>query len=436
VKRPKLERLSRLDEKGLRELLVVLLSHMEFKAATVCHGSRELGKDIVCYSHTVLGDPEYLAVVAKAVDLTGSVGSSQGLREVQHQIQQCFENPYTDLFGMKKVSIDRVWVVTSRRILEGAKESVFESLRKYNLAKLTRFISGENLVSIIDKFYPTFWDETLEPADVLALQKNRLFTFARSFLTAAGGTAENVEATLNQVVSGPLFPQVAVPATRELVRLSPYKVEVDVITGPVTANFCTKACGPFRDAYFETKASLYKAMSDLEDAISGYEDAIRQSDPRKFIQAFKYLEKQDYYALRTRDFQQVACDVEALESGLEEAESFATALKEANRLTWATSLLDSVRSLKGEIMDYLDRIETERFSLGWQVHDGDAPFVTLQNAGREAENESTLVTEHTRDVRDYDRFGIQRIRRTSVNDILPEIYRELHIYISKWLPNR
>lgn len=80
----------------------------------------------------MLGQPEYLAVVAKAVDLSGSVSSPKGLREVGHQVLQCFDNPYEDLFGMTRVSIDRVWIVTSKRILSGAETSIFSSLEKNN----------------------------------------------------------------------------------------------------------------------------------------------------------------------------------------------------------------------------------------------------------------------------------------------------------------
>ena len=112
----KLKKLRQLDERGLREsVLLPLLTRLGYSAPTLYHGPQERGKDIIAYRSDPLGHREYLAVVAKAVDLTGSVSSSKGLREVIHQVEQCFDIPYEDLFGMTKVSIDRVWIVTSKR---------------------------------------------------------------------------------------------------------------------------------------------------------------------------------------------------------------------------------------------------------------------------------------------------------------------------------
>ena len=102
----KLEKLRQLDERGLREnILLPLLTRLGCKAPTIYHGPQERGKDIITYTNNPLGQREYVAVVAKSVDLSGSVSSSAGLREVIHQVEQCFDIPYDDLFGMTRVSI-------------------------------------------------------------------------------------------------------------------------------------------------------------------------------------------------------------------------------------------------------------------------------------------------------------------------------------------
>ena len=91
----KLKKLSELDEKGLREdVLLPLLTRLGCKAPTIYHGPQERGKDIITYTDDLLGQREYVAVVAKAVDLSGSVSSSTGLSAVLHQVQQCFDIPY------------------------------------------------------------------------------------------------------------------------------------------------------------------------------------------------------------------------------------------------------------------------------------------------------------------------------------------------------
>ena len=66
----KLEKLRQLHEKGLREeVLLPLLTRLGYSAPTIYHGSRERGKDIITYRDHPLGHREYLAVVAKSVDL-------------------------------------------------------------------------------------------------------------------------------------------------------------------------------------------------------------------------------------------------------------------------------------------------------------------------------------------------------------------------------
>jgi len=79
----KLNQIARLDEKSLREaVLLPLLSRMGIRAATIYHGPSERGKDIVGFALDHFGNREYVAVVAKVADLDGSVSSSSSLRQV------------------------------------------------------------------------------------------------------------------------------------------------------------------------------------------------------------------------------------------------------------------------------------------------------------------------------------------------------------------
>ena len=187
---PRLAKLHSLDEKALREnLLIPLLTRMGLKAAAVYHGPRERGKDIICFDTDRLGNREFVGVVAKTTTLDGSVSSSNSLREVLYQIEQCFNVPYEDLFGMTRVSMDRVWVVTSQKIVSGAADSIFDQLAKNNLSKLVSFIGGETLLSLIDQHYPAYWDQSLEPVHVLTEQKHRLASFIRRLLSRSEETA-------------------------------------------------------------------------------------------------------------------------------------------------------------------------------------------------------------------------------------------------------
>jgi len=183
----KLLKLLRMNEEELREsLLLPLLSRMGFKYVMVYHGPGERGKDIVCLDTNRLGKREYMAVVAKAKDLDGNVSSPESLQAVLNQIRQCFDTEYYDLFGMSRVTMDRVWVVTTRRIVPGAEATVFGTLEKSNLSKLVSFVDGSQLVGLVDEHYPAYWDARAEPIDVLRDQRDRLLVFIRGMLAALG----------------------------------------------------------------------------------------------------------------------------------------------------------------------------------------------------------------------------------------------------------
>jgi len=150
----KLQNLRNLSERQMRQdLLIPLLGRMKYRAATEYNGAREHGKDIVCFDDDKLGQRRYLAIVAKISDLTGSVSSNEGLRGVLYQTEQCFNEPYHDLFGMNSITMNEVWIVTTGRVVPGAADSVFGMLEKTNLAKLTRVIAGgswsNSLINII-----------------------------------------------------------------------------------------------------------------------------------------------------------------------------------------------------------------------------------------------------------------------------------------------
>ena len=100
-----------------RDIIIPLLSKMGYIAPVEYHGSRENGKDIICFEYDKLGEQRFLAIVAKKGDLTGSASSNQGLMTVVNQIQQAFDSPYEDLFNMKQLLINEVWVMTTGNIV-------------------------------------------------------------------------------------------------------------------------------------------------------------------------------------------------------------------------------------------------------------------------------------------------------------------------------
>ena len=427
----KLKKLRELDEKGLQEeVLLPLLRRLGCKAPTIYHGPLERGKDIITYKDDFfLGQREYLAVVAKAVDLSASVSSSKGLREVVHQVQQCFDIPYEDLFGMTRVSIDRVWIVTSKRILPGAETSLFSSLEKNNLGKLIRFISGEQLAGLLDDYYPAFWDESLEPADLLRDQKARLTRFCQDLLGALGGNQSEIKATISDVLHSYNPPKVAIPSDRTLTRLSPYRVELDSIREPFMYDF-KLSCGSIREAFFEAKEKLYYAMFDVDEIMEHYGEVIEETDPKVFVDAFQEKLCQDYpffqnYYGRGRDADEA---IAYLNNGLTEFMELQTGLKAVGRWEWATTLVASVSVLEPDIKSLLRHIEKDEFTLYWPVDDNrSTPVLRLEYTAPKTKD-LTFITKHTRNIVP---FREKSARLVTVGDITGEVQREITEYLWK-----
>jgi len=425
---PKLAKLYSLDEKALREnLLVPLLTRMGLKAAAVYHGPRERGKDIVCFDVDRLGNREYIGVVAKTTALDGSVSSTNSLREVLCQIEQCFNVPYEDLFGMTRVSMNRVWVVTSQKIVSGAADSIFDQLAKTNLSKLVKFIGGETLLSLIDQHYPAYWDQSLEPVDVLMEQKHRLESFTRRLLLSLGGDNSGVEATINQVIHSAFPPEVQVPPDRSLTRVSPYAVEVDSISEEYSHDFWSDQCGFIKTTFLKAKKDAYYAMFDVEEIMEHYERFIKKTNLHDIVNEFSSVLSKEYPFWRS-SFDSAADagqEIEYLRCGLIDIDSLRERLKSIAKLDWATALVDSVDLLKDEISSFLSHVDKEEFVLCWRID-------TVQGKGQlrlEYDDRPTgmglgFSTMHKKNDTFYT-SGRGETRRITVEDVVYEVQSKL-----------
>ena len=429
--RKKLAKLSELDEKGLREeVLLPLLTRLGCKAPTIYHGPQERGKDIITYTHNLLGQREYVAIVAKATDLTGSVSSSQGIREVIHQVQQCFDTPYEDLFGMNRVSIDRVWIVTSKRVLPSASTSIFDSLEKSNLKKLICVISGEQLATLLDENYPAFWDESLEPVDLLRDRNARLTRFCQDLLSALGGTQSEITDTINAVFHSHTTPNVTIPPDRTLTRLSPYQVEFESIPEPYMHRF-QLSCGSIREAFFEAKKKLYYATVDVEEFIESYEEVMEENNPKDFVETYKkkLCEDHPFFYDCFRQAQDADDAILHLDNGLTEFMELQTRLKRVGRWEWAIALIASVSVLAADIESLLQHAERDDFTLYWLVDDDNqSPPVLRLEYTRPSTTNHTFVTHHTRNIVP---FGGKGARPATVSDITDEVRRKITEHLWK-----
>jgi len=397
----KLSKLSSLSEQSLREqLLVPLMSRMGFKSVMLNHGSLERGKDIVCFDINRLGEREYIAVVAKATDLDGNVSSPNSLQALVHQIEQCFDVEYCDLFGKKRITMDRVFVVTSRRITNGAQETVFGRLEKSNLSKMVNFVSGAQLAALLDEHFPAYWDATAEPIEVLREHRERLLQFARTLLASLGANLSSLDATLNEVMASPVPVRIAAPPDRTISHLSPNGVEIDKIAPEHAHNFCPRySSRSIHDTFHHAKRYLMFSMTEVEEMIERYEKVVVIEDPAEFMKQFE-VELEKRYDFSRLPFDWVSKAMKALgelEDGLRDVEPLRQRLHQIGKLEWAASVVDSLPALAQEIEAFLGEVDQDSFTLHWQIETKDERGKLGLLYGQDATaREDSFTTSHTR----------------------------------------
>ena len=114
----KLAMLRKLSEDRLREeVLIPLFKKMKLSDVIEYHGGvSEKGKDIIFYEKDSFDNRIYTGVVLKKGNITGSASGSGGAMTILNQIQQTFHNPYTNIYELKELIIDKCIVITSGEI--------------------------------------------------------------------------------------------------------------------------------------------------------------------------------------------------------------------------------------------------------------------------------------------------------------------------------
>ena len=179
----KIEKIQNIDkETDLHDILMELLPKMGYKDVTLTHergNNPEMGKDIVASMlDEVENKKNWTAFVVKKGDVRGTSG---GTKEINAQIEECFDFPWHSISKGKDNKISKVKVVTSGIYKTGAVLKIIQD-SFYNNPNISLWSSVE-LVEYIDKFYPRYWlkgDKIYKHYIEVFQQKNREDDFTKT----------------------------------------------------------------------------------------------------------------------------------------------------------------------------------------------------------------------------------------------------------------
>lgn len=183
TKKEKQEKIINIEkETDLHEILMDLLPKMGYQDVTLTHergNNPEMGKDIVASRiDTIENKKEWTAFVIKKGDVRGTSG---GTKEINAQIEECFDFPWHSISKGKDNKISKVKVVTSGIYKTGAVIKILQDTF-YSNPNISLWSCVE-LVDHIDNFYPRYWlkgNKTYKHYIEIFQQKNKEDDFAKT----------------------------------------------------------------------------------------------------------------------------------------------------------------------------------------------------------------------------------------------------------------
>ena len=149
------------EDRFRKHILIPLFRALEV-APIETHGSLERGKDIVCKEINAIGLTEYISIVAKIGNITGSVSGPNSYSIVRNQVNDSFDFAYKDTKINQEVSINKVFVITNKKILQTAKDKIVTKLREPRAAHANvHYLEDEDLVELISQNSPQIWKTRL-----------------------------------------------------------------------------------------------------------------------------------------------------------------------------------------------------------------------------------------------------------------------------------
>lgn len=135
------------------------------------HGNAEMGADFVLSMlHPVLNTERYIGVIVKI----GKI--NQDTTGIEKQVKECSIPRYFE-YGKKEIHIDEIWVVSNGTISNNARRVI----RNDAQLRSVEFISGNEIIELIDKHLPLFWANLSVPvSEYISKIREKNLQFERS----------------------------------------------------------------------------------------------------------------------------------------------------------------------------------------------------------------------------------------------------------------
>lgn len=344
----KLEIIQSLNEADLREkVLIPLFSKMGFIDPILHHHSGEKGKDIILKEvDTKFNKINYLSVVVKAGDVTGSASSSSGYFTLINQVKQSLNEPYKHIYELKEIYVDQVIIAISGRFLPTSLESIYGTLKNERLDKAIReSFDIYKLLILIDNHFSEYWDEYIDETKSLIEQRNYLLNNLSKLSKVLFPEFKDQELFLQKVSKSDyeidLFPYKSIK--RYVANIGYKSINIDEIDDFYTDQSISNGYADIKKHFFEIKEKVKKTLYDMDEVVELLKSILEEKNPEKVVDLT--MELDSYVGGYGRSFQFSTNDVEHQEDfyyGLKEYKNKKEVLIEKKVLEFYNQLYDII----------------------------------------------------------------------------------------------
>lgn len=285
----KIEKIQSLNEADLREkVLIPLFTKMGFIDPILHHHSNEKGKDIILKEvDTKFNKTNYLSVVVKAGDVTGSSSGSSGYFALLNQVKQSLNEPYKHIYELKEVQVDQVIIVISGKFLPTSLESIYGTLKAERLDKSIREpVDINKLVTLIDGHFLEYWDEYKNETKSLVEQRNYLLNNLSKLSKVLFPDFKDQELFLQKVSKSDceieLFPYKS--ARKYIANIGYKNISIDEVDEFYTESSISNGYADIKKHFFEVKEKAKKTLYDIGEVVEILKSILDEKNPEKVVE--------------------------------------------------------------------------------------------------------------------------------------------------------